>query len=501
MSNERSAERQVSSREASDSQQSAELGADSAPLQSTSEDRIARLEKAMAMQTMEIAALHHGMAGLQMDAARGAEALPHARRSVAQMPDRADYRRRLADLYVILKQYDKALPEYQRLAHALPNDRKTHELLSACLQELGQPQQAQAVLQEYFFRVPYRPDGEPGEEDTRILKLCGVQNAHCRFKVSKRNAVSVAYRGGHFRTSNLVSGKRTRLTEWTIARGNITADASVPDHQLMVNTIADADYERDSLENLDTYLSRLINAKVINHPKWVLETARDRNYERLNVLDGITFPKTVRMKRGEKSPDEMANAIEAAGFTYPVILRETGTHTARTVRLAGSREEVLAYFTKYIAGEFYVIQFIDQRVRERFYNKKRVFCIDGALYPVVSHIDTVWNVHGKNRLTVMKSQPWSQDQEKAFVDDPEKSIGPDNYRRLQALYDIVRLDFFGIDFTETPDGGLLVFEVNPCMRHSNDHSRHFTYLQPHIDRISDAFDAMVNRKLDANSTA
>ena len=45
------------------------------------------------------------------------------------------------------------------------------------------------------------------------------------------------------------------------------------------------------------------------------------------------------------------------------------------------------------------------------------------------------------------------------------------------------------------DGGMFIFELNPAMRHNYDHAGNFPYTRPHLDRISAAFNEMVQRKL------
>ena len=70
-----------------------------------------------------------------------------------------------------------------------------------------------------------------------------------------------------------------------------------------------------------------------------------------------------------------------------------------------------------------------------------------------------------------------------------------------SLYDLVRLDFFGVDFTVTDASELLIYEMNPVMRHSFDHARLFPYLRPHLQRITAAFRDMVELRARGHAAA
>jgi glutathione synthase/RimK-type ligase-like ATP-grasp enzyme len=282
---------------------------------------------------------------------------------------------------------------------------------------------------------------------------------------------------------------------WTIAEDNINRTGSVPDHALIVNTIADADSETRSLESLAQFRAENPQTPVINDPQKVLRTTRDGNYRNLSGIDGVTFPRTIRFSASSMAWDEAVSYVEKTGIPYPLIIRETGTHTARTTSLIGDGKELHNYFKIARGGDFYVIEYIDERLKGQYFAKKRFFCIAGKLYPVVAHIDTFWNVRGDNRNTVMRANPWMMDEERAFLSDPKGCIGEANFAALENVAKVIGLDFFGIDFTLRKNGGVLIFEANAAMRHSFDHARNFPYLKPYMETISTAFARMVADKL------
>ncbi|MGK7894335.1 MAG: hypothetical protein AB4372_12115, partial [Xenococcus sp. (in: cyanobacteria)] len=96
---------------------------------------------------------------------------------------------------------------------------------------------------------------------------------------------------------------------------------------------------------------------------------------------------------------------------------------------------------------------------------------------------------------IMDKTQWTQDAEQSFLNDPISYLGQENFDKLCKIRDLIDLDFFGIDFTITPDGTLFIFELNSAMRHNFDHAGNFPYTRPHLERISAAFDTMIQNRL------
>ena len=443
----------------------------------------------------ELVKLHRTIIALLIEIDRPLLALEHCKSALNMRSGDPQLLRDFGDANTLAERYDDALDAYRALIGHDPDDQELHELLAGVHAVNGDVEKGRTVLRDMFYRLPLelRRRGEPN--DPIILRVSGLDGTYCKIARRKNGRPRPSYRGGHFTTRYLLPRRGYTVVNWTIALDNINRRYDIPRHDLILNTIAEPDTERRSLQSLATYLEAHPSTPVINHPARVLETARENNCRRFSELDGITFPKTERVTRKDGDAKALVQVIEERGFAFPVILRETGTHTARTVALANTADDALRYFEDATGKEFYFIQFIDERVEEKYYNKKRMFCIDGELYPVVSHLDDVWNVHGGNRKTLMLQNPWMQEQERDFVNDPAGAIGKKNYAILRNLHSIVGLDFFGIDFNIRADGTILIFELNASMRHSNDHSRNFSYLQPHIDCISDSFAEMIRRRI------
>ncbi|WP_371155776.1 hypothetical protein [Jannaschia sp. 2305UL9-9] len=265
----------------------------------------------------------------------------------------------------------------------------------------------------------------------------------------------------------------------------------------MLNAISDADMELGSLSSLASHLSAHPQTRVINAPDAVMETTRDGNYNRLLDLPNVHFPGTIRVVLDAPTPKDLDRQLRALDFRLPVILRRTGTQTGRSTVRIDAPEDLVTFCADEPRGEFYAIQYKQLLWRDTFFRKMRLFCIDGAAYPVVCHFDHVWNVHGGNRRTVMKASAELMEQEQHFLRDWRGYIGSKAAAAVEDVFARTPLDFFGMDFTVDTDGGLFIYELNASMRHSFDHARNFPYKQPHDQATSDAFEAMVHRRFQA----
>lgn len=386
---------------------------------------------------------------------------------------------------------------YEFLLTEHPDNHDVATSLAALYNKAGEQEKADRFLDDFFSAHPFflEKASLDAVDAKRLVIVAG--NDKSRYKIGGNGPGShYTYRsGGHFMLTHLLDEKNHNLVRFTVAAENVSRLADVGPHDLMINTVADADREYQSLKSLEAYLqARQQEIPVINHPSKVLETTRDNNYRRLNDLEGFVFPRTERVLMEARSANVLADQIEGLNFSYPVIVRETGTHTAVTTELVSDRAALEVYLEKVTGDCLYVIQFEENASPEGHYSKLRFFSIDGRLYPVVHHIDQVWNVHGSNRKTFMAANPWMLEQERQFLNDPPSIIGHEIYERLQTLPEKIGLEFFGFDFTILPDDRVLIFELNPAMRHSFTHGKNFPYMMPYLQNITDAFQAMVRRR-------
>ena len=95
------------------------------------------------------------------------------------------------------------------------------------------------------------------------------------------------------------------------------------------------------------------------------------------------------------------------------------------------------------------------------------------------------------------------DSEALRDEDKERIMQPhENIKTLcQKIYNIIDLDYFGIDCHIGVDGSMLIFEINACMHFTYDTSQtnypksylRFSYLLPNATAIKRAMDQMLLR--------
>ena len=433
----------------------------------------------------------HGLAKIHLLNKNPEKAAEYLWRAVMASKNNIELVNDLIDLLIKLADFDRAIVVCQSAIARKPEDVRAYLALSALLIEKNQPARARQVLEGGIGRKPLFSQPCLRRPAAKILKMRGIQNAFYTLGISRNGRPNLKLRGGNYSSRYLWNSSRFTTHNLWVLNNNIMDLPGIPEHDVLVNTIADPDIERQSLETLSRYIDQRNDRPVINHPDHVLLTTRDSNYRRINRLDGFVFGKTMRVQLDQNDEFDGALFFKKENYELPVILRRTGTHTGRTVIKADTMEQAEAFFREQAGEEIYVIQYVENLFREKYHRKMRLFFIDGQPYPVVHHIDDHWNVHGSNRRTLMEPNGWMTEIEKSYLNDPRGYLGADIFERLQSLPALVQLDFFGVDFTVTDDGRILVFELNPAMRHSFDHADNFEYLRPYTQNVTDAFQKMI----------
>lgn len=402
--------------------------------------------------------------------------------------DRARAMMRRGHFVIAMKLFEKALI-------AQPNSGKINKNLAAIYHRTDNASRARELLTGYYRENPLEVGNIKDSSADTILCMYGYDKSEVKLGFKEGIGFRRYRSGGHFMLKHLLNQASYNIQRYTIAADNINIGDALPECDIMINTVADADTEFASLKSLEAYLNDHDHIKVINHPSRVLETTRDNNFKRLNTLPGVRFPRTQRFNAKTTSSIKLAEKIINDGFKLPLIIRETGTHTAVSTALIDTQDALQTYLENVSGDTVYVIEFIENASAEGHYSKMRFFSIDGTLYPVVHHIDQVWNVHGDNRKEFMASHKWMIEREQKFLENPASIIGDAVYQRLQQLPKIIGLDFFGFDFTLLDNEDVLIFELNPAMRHSFKHGMNFPYMMPHLQAISDAFDKMIKERI------
>ena len=398
--------------------------------------------------------------------------------------------------------FDRAHQMYRALINAGTVDSDVHIAYAALLSKKGDVDGAHRHLVGHYMLNPVgkHPEGV-AQGDARLLYARGLDKTYAMVGKGSDGRSVARLRGGHFTLQYLMKGDDTPRQRITFLPDSLLPAEMLPNHHLILNTISDVDIEAGSLRSLDLFLDRNPSERIINSPKVVLRTGRDTNYERLNGLHAIQFARTLKVTLDGSSADHLAKLVAHRGFNAPFIIREAGTHTGRTTELINSTVDLERYAKQPLSGEYYLINYIPVLWRSEFFRKMRLFIIDGEAYPVVCHFDRFWNVHGGNRLKIMKASEALMEQERSFLADWRAYVGKRAVEGIDNAIKATPLEFFGIDFTVTDSGDILIYELNASMRHSFDHAKSFTYKQKYDEATSEAFQKMVARHLRMASAA
>ena len=393
-------------------------------------------------------------------------------------------------------QFAEAVQAFLNCLKISPDHYESGLALSSLADAGGDYKAAQAILHQVARSHPVIWEGKPQPQKPTILRIRGIEGSAYRIVQQSDGSYKSLLRGGHFSIKDLIVQEQYNWMIMNLLADNIDGLKSIPQFNLILNTIACPDRKRTSLLAVARFMDRYPHIPIINDPRRVLETTRDRNYIRLNMIPGVSFPKTEKLTWDGVSFDGISDEISGLGFVFPFIIRLVGSQTGSTVQMINHKSELDSYLQNSpTQKEYYVIQFQDCRNSKNVYNKTRIFFIDGNFYPVANLFNDSWNVHSGDRYNVMDKNPWMQEAEQSFLNDPLGYLGSQNLEKLHKIRDLVGLDFFGIDFTILPDGTLFIFELNAAMRHNFEHATNFPYTEPHLRRISNAFNAMIQNRL------
>lgn len=247
-------------------------------------------------------------------------------------------------------------------------------------------------------------------------------------------------------------------------------------------------------------ISGRLGLEVVNGADATDLTTREKNYERLQDIDNLIFPKTVQFEFARGEEDGIAGRIEAE-FEFPVLIRSVGTHRATALCRVDNAEGLRRAMPRFARWPCYVIQFHESRHRTGNFLMYRAVFIGGVFYPARMYLADDWLVSGPAQRalaqTLIGADPALQDEEKAWLADPEGVIGGANMAALHAVNRVIGLDCYGVDFGIDPDGRIIIFEANSAMNTLSirRHGLKFPYLKPASQNILTALEDLIIAKV------
>jgi hypothetical protein len=229
---------------------------------------------------------------------------------------------------------------------------------------------------------------------------------------------------------------------------------------VIFNQIADPDTHRGALQRC-VELCDQVDTRVINHPRKIQQTSRDRVSSTLQGIPGVIVPRVQRFQ--PRSPDDVFSRAAAEGFELPFIARVAGLHGGVSMVKVDSRDDYDALHALPFDGrDFYLTEFIDYRSPDSLYRKTRIALVDGV--PLIRHhlIDANWMVHA-SALALMDQRPDLMDEANGVLADFDGRLRPAIEDRLSEITRRLGLDYYGIDCHIDAQGEILLFEANANM--------------------------------------
>jgi hypothetical protein len=268
----------------------------------------------------------------------------------------------------------------------------------------------------------------------------------------------VSAAGGNIPTSSLLDAREFHTT--VLVTEYSDPNAALPPHDLVFNSIGDADLCRGGLEAACSVLARTTRP-VINHPAHVLKTGRAANVERLRGLPNVVIPRMATLpKRALAGPDAAAT-VAANGFVFPLLVRAPGFHTGHHFAHVETPGQLAAAVANFPGDNVWLIERLDARDGEGMFRKYRVMIVDGKLYPMHLAISRDWKVH--YFTADMAASPENRAKDAAFLTDMAGRIGQNAMAGLERIRAALALDYGGVDFAVNPQGDILFFEANATM--------------------------------------
>lgn len=270
----------------------------------------------------------------------------------------------------------------------------------------------------------------------------------------------------------------------------------LPEHDLAIIAVCESDDNRALLQQL-ALRAPSWPRPVLNLPQRIGQTGREAAHALLASAPGVCIPQSARVGCGTLSligAGELALAGTLADAQFPIIVRPVDSHAGHGLAKIAAPQELQAYLQAMPEPEFVVSQFIDYRGTDGLYRKYRVALIDGEPYACHMGVSADWMIHYLN--AGMTESAEKRAEEARFMADFDQDFARRHAEALRAIDARLGLDYVVIDCGETPDGRLLIFELDTgAVVHSMDPEDLFPYKKPQMQKVFAAFRALLARAL------
>jgi hypothetical protein len=155
-----------------------------------------------------------------------------------------------------------------------------------------------------------------------------------------------------------------------------------------------------------------------------------------------------------------------------------------------SPDGIVDYLNARPEEAFYVARYVDYRGADGQFRKYRIVLIDERPYACHMAVSSNWVVHYMSAGMVENAAKRAE--EARYFASFDDDFARRHHRALLTIAKRMELEYAGIDCGETPDGELLIFEVDSGMTvHAMDSVDIFPYKQPQMRKVFRAFRQML----------
>ena len=270
----------------------------------------------------------------------------------------------------------------------------------------------------------------------------------------------------------------------------------MPEHDVAICVVSDS--APDTLIRLQPILARWPRP-VLNDPNRAADGRVD-HLTRAGIaalladIPGLCAPATTACDRADidraLSSDNLAGAL-LPNAAFPLLLRPEGSHAGHQLARLDDVGALTAYRDSISAARFTVTQFVDARDAQGMYRKSRVALVQGRPFLCHMAVSENWMIHYLN--AGMTDDPARREAEARAFDAFDDEFALRHRSAFTALHARLGLDYVIIDCAETPDGRLLLFEVEmAAIVHLLDPVEMFAYKQAPMRRMFAAFGDMLH---------
>lgn len=395
------------------------------------------------------------------------EALASYSEALKCKPDYAQALLNVGTIFYEHKQYDEALIWYEASLEVDPLQVEAHQNAALILEKLGRHDGVKAHRDAAYGRQALFIDTAPEPRRT-VLVLWGAGQ-------------------GNVPIEHLLPQKTVTRLVCIIEYARADELARLPDYPVVFNAIGDPDVMDPAAQAMTRFLKQC-GRPVLNAPSAVARTARHLIPGLLGDLPDVVVPNTSRVATAK-----LKTALQAMPEAwFPILLRPTNSHGGDHLVKLDSRRDI-GGLTPWDTEHYYLTDYVDYASSDGRFRKYRIIFVDRKPYAYHMAVSGHWVVH--HDTAGMQHEEWKRQEEAAFLDDPCKALGEKAMAAIEAIGLALDLDYCGVDFSLLPDGRVLVFEANATMlAHPEEAGGMYDYKNPHVQRILDAFDALLERR-------